>query len=247
LVGVQTVNWDSPLAMAKALKAAGYKFVIGYITPNSHKYPHKQVNKAVVAACNKAGLPLMLFYETYATRAWSGYSGGVRDAWACKRYLSAAGLPRNSKVIFTADCSIPGKYAARYWAGIKSVFGFAQWAYGGGCLTYLFDHKLIAGAVQTAPLSFRLRGGGIFWDPRSVIREGYACWAGYHRCTIERALTTDWSRLPVVNPWVLIPPTTTTTTLPPTTLLGPTTTESTTTTTTTEAVLETSTTLELQP
>jgi len=107
---------------ARALKAAGMKFGISYLSiPSSQG---KNLSKQELEALWSAGLFGGVVWETTAGRMLGGYSAGVADATEAKKQADALrpGMP----VAFAADFDItPAQKAAalRYVQGAASVLG----------------------------------------------------------------------------------------------------------------------------
>jgi hypothetical protein len=88
-----------------AVRAAGYQFVIGYVS-NS---PGKNMTAVLASAYHAAGLGVGLVWETTADRVRSGAAGGAVDGAAASAQAKAIGYPADCHVYFAVDYAAPAR------------------------------------------------------------------------------------------------------------------------------------------
>lgn len=117
-------GWGPP--PVSVLRANGYKFGAAYLSYT----PSKNWTLAAVRAYRKAGLGVVMVWETSQFRAESGEAGGVADAREAARQAAALGNvagPIDFAVDFDATCS----EITDYFRGVHLVLGARDNAYGG--------------------------------------------------------------------------------------------------------------------
>ncbi|MCL5942184.1 MAG: DUF1906 domain-containing protein [Actinobacteria bacterium] len=153
-------------AFARALKAAGYSFVGRYLSDRP-----KGITRAEYNALTAAGIAVYAYYETTEAAALEGYARGVMHARDALLRMAAWGADE-APVYFAVDTDTTGPRVEPYFRGVLSEAGDVQrvGAYGGyHVIRWLFDHELIAYAVQTEAWS---RVDGVLtFDPRAQIRQ----------------------------------------------------------------------------
>ncbi|GAA1545622.1 hypothetical protein GCM10009678_30320 [Actinomadura kijaniata] len=150
-----------------ALKRAGAKFVCRYL---SHDRTGKNLTRAEAEELSRAGIWLVVVWETTASRALSGRAGGVADAREAQRQASAVGMPAGRPIYFAVDFDAgPSHQAAinAYLDGAAGVLGrFRVGLYGGyGPVKRALDAGRAAWAWQTYAWS----GGR--WDRRAQLQQ----------------------------------------------------------------------------
>src|SRR5206468_4010616 len=86
-----------------AVRAADYRFVMGYVS-NS---PGKNMTAALAQSYLAAGLGVGLVWETAADRVKSGGAGGGADGAAASAQAKAIGYPTNCHLYFAVDYAEP--------------------------------------------------------------------------------------------------------------------------------------------
>jgi hypothetical protein len=123
-----------------AIKAAGYSFVIRYL---SHD-PTKDITAAEVAELHAAGLGILLVFETAAGRATQGFAAGEADAEEAARRALALGYPDVCPLFFAVDTDATVSAVEQYFAAAKRFCPPAG-VYGG---IDVVDSLLAAGGVH---------------------------------------------------------------------------------------------------
>jgi hypothetical protein len=176
-------NWDT---FAGQLKAAGYSFVGRYLSANP-----KGITSAELAAMQKAGIDVYLYWETTANRALQGAQAGAQDAKAAEGLLATLGIPATTPVYFTVDTDTTGPAVKAYFSGIASVVPVAQIGVYGSyqVVDYLLDNGLAHYANQTLAWSHKLVREGI-----NLYQNGGAVIGGVS-CDTETAYTADFGQV----------------------------------------------------
>jgi len=100
-------GFDTPcsvLGNAKAIKAAGYDFVIRYISPDTQNFRNKQVTPTEIKELHANGVAVGFVWETLPTNA--DYFDEVRagaDATEAILVLTRLGVPKSVEIAFTVD------------------------------------------------------------------------------------------------------------------------------------------------
>jgi len=87
---------------AKALKAAGFGFVVRYLSAD----PTKNLTRAEVAAYQAEDLAIVTVYEDAADAMLGGVATGTEQARRAKAQLEALGAPEHAPVFFAADFQV---------------------------------------------------------------------------------------------------------------------------------------------
>ena len=152
-----------------AMKKAGVKFVCRYLSnvdPRS-KSATKTLGVSEARKLKRAGLRIVLVFETTAARAGHGRAAGVADARTAKRHARILGAPEHTVLYFAIDYDAAGHDVEAYFRGVSAVLPDSRvGAYGGiRPLAYLLDRKLITHAWQT------LAWSGGQWERRASLRQ----------------------------------------------------------------------------
>lgn len=166
-----------------ALRAAGVTFVCRYLSPD----PSKNLTRAEALAYAKAGIDVLVIWESTAGRALEGKLAGEADARAALSALRALGLGTHP-IYFAIDTDARGVAVSGYFEGACHVLGRAGvGAYGGiNPVSYLFDVGLIGYGWQTYAWSNGL------WDHRAQLQQ----YSNDH--TID-GVSVDWDRSTAVD------------------------------------------------
>jgi hypothetical protein len=89
-------------ALARALKRAGFNFVIRYLSFDQSK----NLTRAEVEAYRAEGLDIVTVWESTATVALGGAAEGRQDAMAARELLHELGAPAHAPVYFAVDFDI---------------------------------------------------------------------------------------------------------------------------------------------
>lgn len=158
------------------LKRLGFTFVLGYLKPPPNS---KELDAGHLAAYLAAGLEVGMVWETTATRALSGTTGGHEDGVAALQRAAAVGYPRGC-VIFTAVDFNPT--AAQLPTVLAYVDAFADVVGAGGYPPGAY------GGLATVEAAHARRPSLYLWQA--------AAWSGgklsAHAHLYQRAKATNW-------------------------------------------------------
>ncbi|MFC0038236.1 DUF1906 domain-containing protein [Actinomadura rayongensis] len=150
-----------------ALKKAGVRFVCRYL---SHDTSGKNLTRAEAEQLSDAGLWLVVVWESTASRALSGRSGGVADARDAARQAAACGMPGDRPIYFAVDFDASSGQQSTinaYLDGAASVLGRDRVGlYAGyGPMRRAFD----AGKITYGWQTYAWSGGK--WDARAQLQQ----------------------------------------------------------------------------
>lgn len=111
----------------KAVKAAGYRGVMRYLSPN----PAKNISRAEAKALHDAGLWIGLVWERSANRASAGHAAGVEDARAANQQADGLGVPDSVTIIYAVDYDANPADVKAYFDGAKAASKRPVGIYGG--------------------------------------------------------------------------------------------------------------------
>ncbi|GAA4105911.1 DUF1906 domain-containing protein [Actinomadura miaoliensis] len=150
-----------------ALKKAGARFVCRYL---SHDTSGKNLTRAEADQLSRAGLWLVVVWETTARRALSGRSGGAADARDAAKQAANCGMPEDRPIYFAVDFDASASQQAAvnaYLDGAASVIGRDRVGlYAGYGPT---KRALDAGKARWAWQTYAWSGGK--WDARAHIQQ----------------------------------------------------------------------------
>lgn len=86
-----------------AIWAAGYRFVVRYLTPGGTGLPGKLLTQAEYADLLAHGIAIVCNWETTATRMRGGAAAGQADAQSALAVMNSLGHPADRPVYFSAD------------------------------------------------------------------------------------------------------------------------------------------------
>lgn len=98
------------------IKRAGYRGVLRYVTGKG-----KAITASEVAALHKAGLSILLVFESTAGRATQGFKAGVTDRKAAEKAAKALGYPKACPIFYAVDSDVRPAQVAEYFRGILSL------------------------------------------------------------------------------------------------------------------------------
>jgi len=100
-----------------AVKAAGYTFVIGYISRD----PTKDLTRDQALAYQAQGLGVLLVWEWTSGRALAGADAGIADAKEAVGKAQGRGYPDDVPILFADDTDSTAAQVRPYFAAISSV------------------------------------------------------------------------------------------------------------------------------
>ncbi|MFC4908523.1 DUF1906 domain-containing protein [Actinomadura gamaensis] len=150
-----------------ALKRAGAKFVCRYL---SHDASGKNLTRSEADELSRAGLWLVVVWESTASRALAGRAAGIADATDAAKQARACGMPADRPIFFAVDFdATSGQQAAinAYLDGAAAVLGRARVGlYAGyGPIKRAFD----AGKIRWGWQTYAWSGGR--WDKRAQLQQ----------------------------------------------------------------------------
>ncbi len=128
----QGVDYSVNPPNLSALKAAGYGFVIRYVSAAGNA---KNITSSEAQTLQAAGLGIIIVFESTANEMQNGYSAGVADANTAVTTATAAGAPANFFCYFACDFDAqPSDQTAinAYLDGAASVLGVSRVGFYGG-------------------------------------------------------------------------------------------------------------------
>jgi hypothetical protein len=110
-------DWSYARPNPQAVKAAGIRGVIRYVSPKVSK----NLTKSEAAAIHRAGLWIALVWERRAARAREGAAAGREDARAAEAQATALGYPRDATIFYAVDYDAEPSVILPYFRGINAV------------------------------------------------------------------------------------------------------------------------------
>lgn len=179
-----------------AIRAAGYDFVVRYLSKGGPALPGKLLTAAEYLDLMVHGVAVVVNWETTADRMRGGYQAGVIDAQRADAQVRAVGHPTARPILFSADWdATPGDQVAidAYLRGAASVIGAARVGVYGSfyVVRRCLDNRTAAWAWQTGAWSGGQR------EPRAHLyqRIGTVTVGGVE-CDVNEALTVDFGQHP---------------------------------------------------
>lgn len=167
------------------IKSTGATFVCRYLSLT----PGKILERAEAQELSKAGLDILLVWETTANRAYDGEAAGESDASTALAQAKAAGMPAGRPIFFSVDVdtSLNPNLIAPYFTGVGKVLPSREVGVYGGLSTVrlLFDLRLVGFGWQTTAWS-----NGV-WDSRAQVRQVDYTSKGYD---IDEAVAEDFGQ-----------------------------------------------------
>lgn len=183
----------------KAIRDAGYQFVVRYLTDGGRALPGKQLIADEVADLRANAVEIVTCWETTADRMLGGRQAGTLDAQAARQRVAQLGGPERRPVYFSCDFdAAPGQQGAinDYLRGAASVLGVEQVGIYGGYwpLSRAQDAGLAAWFWQTEAWSGTNRLAG-----RQLSQRSAQVSVGGVRCDVDEALTDDYGQWSAVE------------------------------------------------
>ncbi|MVU82941.1 DUF1906 domain-containing protein [Nocardia sp. ET3-3] len=177
-----------------AIKAEGYDFIVGYLSPGGPTLPGKLLTPAEADDLRAHGISIVSNWETTAVRMLDGYGAGVTDARsALDQVLRCGGRP-DRPIYFSADFDATPQQQTpidAYLDGAASVLGRANVGIYGGYwpLSRALDNGSATWAWQTVAWS----GGNV--DPRiSIFQTGEQVTVDNVPCDVNQTDRADFGQ-----------------------------------------------------
>jgi len=191
--GIKGVDYSDARPSASAMEAAGYNFVIRYVSAAGNA---KNITGSESQSLESVGLSVILVFESTATSMLGGYSVGVADAETAVAVATVAGAPQSFFCYFACDFDATVNDQAEidaYLDGAASVMGGVSRVgiYGGyGPVSRALNDGKASKAWQTSSWS-----NGII-DPRISLFQDQNASSGIAGCDLDYGNGTDlgqWS------------------------------------------------------
>jgi Domain of unknown function (DUF1906) len=149
-----------------ALIKANVQFVCRYLSHN----PEKNLTPTEAAELGRAGIWIVVVWETTAQRALSGHAGGAADAREALKQAERCGMPRDRPIFFAVDWDAQPSHQDEinaYLDGAASVLGRERVGLYAGYnpMRRAFDARKIAWGWQTYAWSAG------HWDNRAHLQQ----------------------------------------------------------------------------
>ncbi|MGH7743843.1 MAG: glycoside hydrolase domain-containing protein [Candidatus Dormibacteria bacterium] len=178
---------------AVAIKAAGFDFVVRYLTPGGAALPGKQLLGYEYADYLQNDISVCFMWETTADRALSGSVGGLADSVAATQYLKQLGVPDSRPVYYAVDFdAAPAQQPTidRYFAAITNAIGAHRVGLYGDF--YVLGRTVAAFREQTIAWS-----GGNFIYSSNLFQTGEQVYINGIQCDVIEAMTPDFGQWPL--------------------------------------------------
>jgi len=173
----------------KAIKAAGFDFVVRYYSRD----PSKNLTPAEADALAAAGLWIVGNWEHGAQDALGGYAAGVANAELARSLADACGQPRNRPIYESDDWDVTPAQEATvtdYLRGWDSQLGVAEVGEYAGFYPLKVQRDAGVTSWEWQP---RAWSGGQ-WEPRVNIRQTGAATVGGVLVDVNEAWTADYGQ-----------------------------------------------------
>lgn len=157
------LDWAWGTMSVSALLADHITFAARYLSHDASK----DLSRPEAIRLSRAGIDLVVVWETTANRAGQGFAAGQVDAQSAWQAAKALGMPDHRPIYFAVDFDANGPEVAAYFQGVASYLGVSRTGVYAGVrpVSYLFSRGLIAWAWQTYAWS----GGQ--WNKRAQLRQ----------------------------------------------------------------------------
>lgn len=125
-----------------AIRRAGYKGVIRYLSPDATK----NITRDEVTALHRAGLWIALVWEGPSNAAGKGERQGRRDMRRAERMAARLGYPRDCPIFYAVDFDAEPRAIRPYFRGVTNGNRFQQGVY--GSLRVVHDIMVTTGLVR---------------------------------------------------------------------------------------------------
>lgn len=153
-----------------AIKAAGYAFVVRYLSDGGAGLPGKLLTPAETNDLRANGVEIVSNWETTANRMLAGFNGGVADANAAQAQALACGGRKDRPIYFSADWDATEAQQAPindYLRGAASVIGAENVGIYGGF--WPVSRALDAGVARWAWQTHAWSGNN--WENRAQLEQ----------------------------------------------------------------------------
>lgn len=179
---------------ASAIAAAGYDFVVRYLTDGGPNLPGKQLTPAEADDLRAHGISIVSNWETTAARMLDGFGAGVTDARAGLAHVLRCGGRRDRPIYFSADFDATPQQQEpinAYLDGAASVLGRENTGLYGGYwpITRALDAGTATWAWQTVAWS-----GGNLEPRRNILQTGRQVEINGVVCDVNVAETIDFGQ-----------------------------------------------------
>ncbi|MFI5780557.1 DUF1906 domain-containing protein [Nocardia sp. NPDC051570] len=177
-----------------AIRAAGYDFVVRYLSPGGATLPDKLLTPEEAADLRAYGVSIVSNWETTATRMLDGYAAGVTDARAALDQVLRCGGRTDRPIYFSADFDATAEQQSAidaYLDGAASVLGRANTGLYGGY--WPVSRALDAGSARWAWQTTAWSGGKVEQRRQLSQTGGQVLVAGVV-CDVNEAETEDFGQ-----------------------------------------------------
>ena len=176
-----------------AIKAAGYSFVVRYLSDGGPGLPGKLLTPDEANDLRANGIEIVSNWETTADRALAGFDAGVADAQAALAQVLACGGRRDRPIYFSVDFdATPDQQGVidAYMHGAGSVIPGYVGVYGG---YWVVNRCLNSGSATWGWQTVAWSGSNV--DPRINLYQRFgAVNVGGVECDVNEAHTTDYGQ-----------------------------------------------------
>ncbi|WP_051179429.1 DUF1906 domain-containing protein [Nocardia concava] len=177
-----------------AIKAAGYDFVVRYLSDGGPTLPGKLLTPAEADDLRAQGISIVSNWETTAARMLDGYGAGVTDARAALARVLRCGGRADRPIYFSADFDATPQQQVpinEYLDGAASVIGRANVGIYGGF--WPVSRALDTGTASWAWQTVAWSGGNI--DPRiSIYQTGEQVVVDGVECDVNQTDRADFGQ-----------------------------------------------------
>jgi hypothetical protein len=158
---LEGLDWAWGHASITDLKRAGIRFACRYLSHDAGK----NLTHGEAVALSKAGIDLVVVWETTANRAGQSSAAGRQDAVEASKQAAACGKPTHSPIYFAVDFDAQPAQVREYFRGVNSVLGTGRTGVYGGyrVVKGLMDAGLAKYGWQTYAWS-----GGQWHNPAQI-------------------------------------------------------------------------------
>ncbi|UGT39009.1 DUF1906 domain-containing protein [Nocardia yamanashiensis] len=179
---------------ASAIRAAGYDFVVRYLSSGGPTLPGKLLTPDEADDLRAHGISIVSNWETTAARMLDGYGAGVTDARAGLAQVLRCGGRRDRPIYFSADFDATPQQQEpinAYLDGAASVLGRANVGIYGGY--WPLSRALDAGTASWGWQTIAWSGGNV--DPRiSIFQTGEQVYVGGVECDVNTSDRADFGQ-----------------------------------------------------
>ncbi|NNH70164.1 DUF1906 domain-containing protein [Nocardia uniformis] len=179
---------------ASAIRAAGYDFVVRYLSDGGPSLPGKLLTPAEADDLRAHGVSIASNWETTAARMLDGFGAGVTDAHAALAQVLRCGGRRDRPIYFSADFDATPQQQVpinAYLDGAASVLGRENVGIYGGY--WPVSRALDAGTATWAWQTVAWSGGNL--DPRRhLLQTARQVDVNRVRCDVNVAERTDFGQ-----------------------------------------------------